>query len=102
VATGAVAIPLKLPAPDFGTVEQPGPKSVLVVAAEPPEEAIADEDDAIGDEDDAIGDEVDPEAAVLDPLELQAAAVRARPAARPVAAKIWYFITCSFERFSVS
>jgi len=35
VATGAVAIPLKLPAPDFGTDEQAGPKSMAAAAPEP-------------------------------------------------------------------
>src|ERR1700678_2206457 len=33
VATGAVAIPVKLPAPDVGTEAQPGPKSDVVDAA---------------------------------------------------------------------
>jgi hypothetical protein len=28
VAAGAVAVPVKLPAPDFGTEEQAGPKSI--------------------------------------------------------------------------
>jgi hypothetical protein len=88
-----VAIPLKLPAPDFGTDAQPVPKSVLVVAAEPPDEAMAEEDDAMGDEDDAAGDEVAPEAAVLDPLELHAAAPIARPAARPVIARTRTFMS---------
>ena len=40
VATGAADIPVKLPAPDFGTAAQPGPKSIAVVAP-------AAEDDAM-------------------------------------------------------
>ncbi len=52
VATGAVDIPVKLPAPVFGTDAQAGPKSAVVAASEPPPAAVAD---AIGDEDEAAG-----------------------------------------------
>ena len=65
VATGAVDIPVKLPAPVFGTDAQPGPKSAVVAASEPPPAAGHD---AIGDEDEAAG--ADDE----DEFELQAAA----------------------------
>ena len=81
VATGAVDIPVKLPAPLFGTDAQAGPKSAVVAAPEPPP-AVAD---AIGDEDEAAG------AADEDVLELQAAVVRARPAAIPETARRRYF-----------
>jgi hypothetical protein len=68
-----VAIPPKLPAPVLGTEEQAGPKSVVVVVADPDCTADADEDGAADDEEDAAG--------VLELPELQAAAPRARPAA---------------------
>jgi len=51
VATGAVAMPVKLPAPDVGTEAQPGPKSDVVDAAAPD----AAEDDAIGELEAGIG-----------------------------------------------
>jgi hypothetical protein len=60
-------MPVKLPAPVLGTEAQPGPKSLVVVVA--PEDAGADE----------AGEAADDE----DGLELHAAAVRARHAARP-------------------
>ena len=50
VATGAVAMPVKLPAPDLGTEAQPGPKSEVVDAAAPDAGA-----DAIGELDAGIG-----------------------------------------------
>src|SRR5579859_715101 len=78
VATGAVAMPVKLPAPPLGTEAQPGPKSLAVVDA--PEDAGADAAEEAGAE--VAGAAADDE----DGLELQAAAVRARPAARPVVA----------------
>jgi hypothetical protein len=69
-------MPVKLPAPDFGTLEQDGPKS----AATAPTDELPE---AIGADDDAIGDDVDPAAAVLDAEELQAAPARATPTATP-------------------
>jgi hypothetical protein len=64
-------MPVKLPAPVLGTEAQPGPKSLVVVVV--PEDAPAD--DAADEAGDAADDE--------DGLELHAAAVRARHAARP-------------------
>jgi hypothetical protein len=86
VATGAVDIPLKLPAPDLGTDAQPEPKLVAVVEAEPDgmAEAIEDDDEAEG-ADEAAEDEV-PELP-----ELQAARPRVRPAADTVTARIRRF-----------
>src|ERR1700760_2774265 len=58
VATGAVDMPEKLPAPDLGTDAQPVPKSVVV--AEPEDgmaEAIEDELDGIADDDAEAEDE---------------------------------------------
>jgi hypothetical protein len=78
VATGAVAIPLKLPAPDFGTAEQAGPKFTAAAAA-----------------DGADADEPGPEAADGDEDELHAAALRARPAASPDTARRRYFTVIS-------
>jgi hypothetical protein len=46
-------MPLKLPAPDFGTDEQAGPKSMAAAAGE--EEALAEEAGAVAVED---GDEL--------------------------------------------
>jgi len=77
VATGAVDMPVKLPAPVLGTAAQPGPKSLAVVA---PEDAEAG---AVVAGDDADGD---------DGLELHAAAVSARQAARPEVASRRYFM----------
>ena len=50
VATGAVAMPVKLPAPDLGTEAQPGPKSDVVdaPAAEADEDAIGELEAGIG------------------------------------------------------
>jgi hypothetical protein len=74
VATGAVAIPVKLPAPEEGTAEQPEPKSVVDVPDEGDIEAEAD----IEDEADAAGAAA---AELLELLELlQAAAPSAMPA----------------------
>ena len=70
VATGAVAMPLKLPAPDFGTDEQAGPKSMAAAAAADPPAAGAEADPAA---DDAGATTLRPEE---DPLELQAAMPR--------------------------
>ena len=98
VATGAVDMPLKLPAPDLGTDAQPEPKLVAVVEAEPDgmAEAIEDDDEAEG-ADEAAEDEV-PELP-----ELQAARPRVRPAADTVAARIRRFtISPTFLIFPVS
>jgi hypothetical protein len=65
VATGAVDIPLKLPAPEVGTAEQAGPKSVSDVLAC---EAVTPAAGAWA-------------AAEDEPPELHAAVPRARPAA---------------------
>jgi hypothetical protein len=78
VATGAAAIPLKLPAPDFGTDEQAGPKSIAAAGAE---------DDAFGA---AAGGAAD------DPLELQAASPSPRLAASADTARRRCFISFSF------
>jgi phage terminase large subunit-like protein len=88
-------MPVKLPAPVFGTEAQPAPKSVVVVAAEPPAGAV---EDAIGDEAEAAGEDAEPDAAVGEPLELQAAAPMARAAASPDTARMRMFtITpCNF------
>ncbi|HEX5303722.1 MAG TPA: hypothetical protein VFW50_42685 [Streptosporangiaceae bacterium] len=89
MATGAVAMPVKLPAPVFGTEAQPGPKSLAAVAAD---------DDAIGEEADAIGDEAFDEAgeaAVEDAEEPHAAVARPRPATRVLAAMRRYFMVFS-------
>jgi hypothetical protein len=96
VATGAVAMPVKLPAPDFGTEEHPEPKSMAAAAPEPPA-AGAEEPAAAGaEEPEAAGaDEPEPEAAVDEPLELQAAAPRARLSARPDTARSWCFTVSS-------
>jgi hypothetical protein len=84
VATGAVAMPVKLPAPVFGTEAQPGPKSLAAVAAE--DDAMGEEAEAIGEDDDEAG-----AAAVEDADEPHAAVARPRPATRPVAAIRRYF-----------
>jgi hypothetical protein len=76
-------MPVKLPAPDVGTDAQPGPKSVVVAVPDPPDA----EEEAIGAEDDAAGDELEPEAAVEDPLELQAARPRLQVRASPDTAR---------------
>jgi hypothetical protein len=71
-------MPVKLPAPDFGTEEQAGPKSAAAAAG-------ADEagiEDAGAEDAGADADE---------PLELHAVAVRAQ-AARPAAASTRYFM----------
>jgi hypothetical protein len=80
VATGAVDMPLKLPAPDFGTDEQAGPKSMTAAAA--PDPATADE-----------AGPGEPEAADEEPPELQAAVPRARLTARPDTASRRCFIS---------
>jgi len=72
VATGAVDMPVKLPAPVLGTEAQPGPKSLLVVAV--PEDAGIEE---------AGIEEAGEDADDVDGLELHAVAVRARQAPRP-------------------
>src|ERR1700760_2356903 len=56
VATGAVAMPVKLPAPVLGTDAHPGPKSDMALADEPAPDAIGD-DDAAAAGDDAMGDD---------------------------------------------
>jgi hypothetical protein len=85
VATGAVAIPVKLPAPDEGTEAQPEPKSVTdPPAADAGDEGIADE---------GIADEAECEAGaaagVLElPELLHAAAPTATPAATTDTARV--------------
>jgi hypothetical protein len=91
VATGAVDMPLKLPAPDFGTDEQAGPKSMTAAAAPDPAAAGAAADPDPVTADDAGPDE--PEAGDEEPLELQAAVPRARLTARPDTARRRCFIS---------
>jgi hypothetical protein len=86
-----VAIPLKLPAPDFGTAEQAGPKFTAAAAADPPAA------DAGAAADDAEADEPGLEAADGDEDELHAAALRARPAASPDTARRRYFTVISLR-----
>ena len=89
VATGAVAMPVKLPAPVLGTAEHAGPKSDMALADEPAPDATAD-DDAMGD------DEAGAAAGVVDEDdELQAAAPTARLAAMPDTASRRRFFTVS-------
>jgi hypothetical protein len=80
-------MPLKLPAPDVGTEEQPGPKSVVVATPEP---AAA----AAGEDDTGAEAGADAELAGLeDPLELQAATPRAQVRASPDRAiNLWFTI----------
>jgi hypothetical protein len=87
-----VAIPLKLPAPDFGTDEQAGPKSIA--AAAPEEDAAAA---GLADEDAGFW----VAAAVDDEDEPHAAVARPRLTASPDRARRRYFISVfSFTRFS--
>src|ERR1700679_298701 len=89
VATGAVAIPVKLPAPDLGTEAQPGPKSDVVDAAAPDagEDAMGELDAGIG----VLAADDDGAAGVLELGELlHAAAPTARPAAATDAARMRY------------
>jgi hypothetical protein len=78
-------MPVKLPAPLFGTDEQPGPKSLAAVAAF--------DEDVIG-EDDALAGEAGADA-VEDPDELHAAVARPRLAMRPTEARRRYFMVFS-------
>jgi hypothetical protein len=88
-------MPVKLPAPDFGTDEHPGPKSIVLAAPpEAPEGAAAD------DEDDAIGEAGAAE--VLDGEELHAAAPVARLAAMPdTASRRRFFMVLSLVGVSL-
>src|SRR5215472_16156186 len=82
VATGAVDMPVKLPAPVLGTAEHAGPKSM----------AAADgEDDAAGSGEDAGADVAGEDEEDEGADELHAAAPRARQAARPVRARRRWF-----------
>jgi hypothetical protein len=82
VATGAVDMPVKLPAPVFGTAEHPGPKSAVVLADEPDDAAAC-----------VAGAEAAAAAPVEDAVELQAAAPTARAAAMPGTARRRRFFT---------
>jgi hypothetical protein len=82
VATGAVAIPLKLPAPEEGTDAHPDPKSVMDALACCPEAADDDIIDFGDDEDDAAGE----------PPELHAAVPTARPEASTAIVRTRLFI----------
>src|SRR6201986_1758746 len=87
VATGAVAMPVKLPAPLFGTAEQPGPKSDMVLADAPAPDAMAGEaGDPLADGD-VKGEEEAGAAAVLDEPKLHAAAPTTMLAATPDTAR---------------
>jgi hypothetical protein len=80
-------MPLKLPAPDFGTDEQAGPKFTAAAAADPPDPPDP------ADAEDAGADEPEPEAAdEEDPLELHAASPRLATAS-PDTARRRYFIS---------
>src|SRR5262249_35108029 len=79
VATGAADMPAKLPFPDDGTAEQPGPNGAI--AAVPLECAAA-----AGDDEPDI--EADPP-----PLDPQAAAVTASPAAATVTISLCFTVT---------
>jgi len=76
-------MPLKLPAPDFGTDEQPDPKSIAAAAPDPAATGAAadpsEADDAGADPAGAADEE--------DPLELHAAVPSARLTARPDTAR---------------
>jgi hypothetical protein len=88
VATGAVDMPLKLPAPDLGTDAQPEPKSVA--EAEPELDGMAEAlDEAMADDEDlgAADDEAD-----VPPELLQAAVPRASPAATADTARMRTFM----------
>jgi hypothetical protein len=74
-------MPVKLPAPDLGTAEQAGPKSVVAVD-EPLADGDEEGDDADDDDDDDDAGLLEEDAAVEDPDELHAATLRARPAPR--------------------
>jgi hypothetical protein len=90
-------MPVKLPAPDFGTLEQAGPKSAVVVLAD---ELL----EATGADEAAAGDDVDPEAAVLELDELQAAPARATPTAtpdRPISRRFFTVFSLSDIWFSI-
>ncbi|HEY0716015.1 MAG TPA: hypothetical protein VGD68_00230 [Streptosporangiaceae bacterium] len=88
VATGAVDMPLKLPAPDLGTDAQPEPKSDVV--AEPPPDGMAEaiDDELDGMAEDALADGDDEDDADVPLLLLQAAVPRASPAAVTEIARI--------------
>jgi hypothetical protein len=73
VATGAVDIPVKLPAPDEGTEEHPEPKSIIDDELVPEEADIEDEADAAG-------------AAAAELLELPELLHAAAPSAMPAVA----------------
>jgi hypothetical protein len=88
-----VAMPVKLPAPDLGTEEQPGPKSAVVDAGADAAAEEAGIEDAGAEEAGAAADE--------DPLELHAVAVRAT-AATPQAASTRYFMVSPFKWAAVS
>jgi hypothetical protein len=91
VATGAVAMPVKLPAPVLGTDEHAGPKSVVLADEPEAPDAIADDDD------DAMGDdELCAAVGVLDEdEEVHAAAPMATLAAIPDTASRRTFFTVS-------
>jgi hypothetical protein len=66
---------------------------MLVVAPDP----AAEDPDAIGEEEDAAGDELEPEAAVDEPLELQAATPKAQLRASPDTAMSLFFTIFSLR-----
>jgi hypothetical protein len=88
VATGAVDMPLKLPAPDLGTDAQPEPKSVAGAEPEPEPDGIAAalDEPMADDEDLGAADE-----AAVPPELLQAAVPIASPAATADTARMRTF-----------
>jgi hypothetical protein len=83
-------MPVKLPAPVFGTEAQPGPKSLAAAAAL--------DDDVIG-EDDALAEAAGADA-VDEADEPHAAVARPSPATRLVAAMRRYFMVFSLVDFT--
>jgi hypothetical protein len=93
VATGAVDMPVKLPAPEDGTAEQAGPNGFDAVCADWVGAA-----DAADEDEDGVPD---PELAEV-PLEPHAAAPNARPADRTAMAGTLYFMVWTPFSFALT